>query len=163
MEAAASNVSPIRQLSLDAGGRAPDKAIIGAFSWGAGTKDLDFEVDKGADVRITLVARVTGVPNRDKYDAHGHVTQTVREHELRVDGIESIEVVKTRAFVTAAEAAAEEDAAGDGDDGAVGGGEAAPEDAAPAEEPAPDEQPAEEAAPDAAPGAEAEADPFANA
>lgn len=158
MEAAASNVSPIRQLSLDAGGRAPDKAIIGAFSWGAHTKDLDFEVPKGSDVKITLTARVTGVPNRDKYDAHGHVTQTIREHELRVDSIEAIEVVSARAYVTAAEAAAEEDAAGDGDDGAVGSGEPAPEDPAPA-----DEQPAEEPAPDAAPGAEAEGDPFATA
>jgi hypothetical protein len=103
---------------------------------------------------------VTGVPNRDKYDAHGHVTQTVREHELRVDGIEAIEVVKTRAFVTAAEAAAEEDAAGDGDNGAVGGGEPAG-DEQPAEGSGPDEEPGP--APDAAPAAEAEGDPFATA
>lgn len=149
---AASNVSPIRQLSLDAGGRAPDKAIIGAFSWGAHTKDLDFEVPKGSDVKITLTARVTGVPNRDKYDAHGHVTQTIREHELRVDNIESIEVVNPRAFVTAAEAAAEGDDP-EANDGAVGGGEPAPAEAATDGDDAPAEEPAQEP----------EADPFANA
>ena len=166
MEAgAAGNVVQLRQLSLDAGGATVDESVIGTFSFAAGMKDLDVEFKKGSDVRFTFVARVTGVDTEDKYDGHGNIARTIRGHDFRVDQVELAELVNPRAYKTAAEAAAEEDAAGDGDEGALGGAEPVDDDG----DPDPDAQAAADAEAeraaeeDAAPAAESEPepDPFA--
>lgn len=143
MEAgAASNVVRMRQLSLDAGGATVDSSRIDGVTWAAGTKDLEGEFKKGSDVRMTVIMRTVGIHPVDKYDGHGNIAETIRGHDFRIDTVESIEVVNPRAYKTAAEAAAEEDAAGDGDEGAVGGGEPAADASTEGDAPA-DQPPAE--------------------
>lgn len=97
------SVTPIRQLSLDVGGRAPDKIEVGALSWGATVKELDRDLVKGSDVEITMRARVTGGGSIDKYDAHGHVTQTIKAVALRVDEL-AISAVSVDAYEEATDA-----------------------------------------------------------
>lgn len=141
--AAADNVVPMRkQLSLDPGGATVDTAKIGGITWAAGTKDLDEELVKGSDVRVTLVARVTGVPFDDKYDAHGHIAETIRSHDLRIDSIEQIETVSARAYTTAAEAEQElEEEQAKAADAPLGGEPAADDDGEGAGKPAAEEEP----------------------
>lgn len=149
MSDAAEKVVPLRrQLSLDPGGATVDTAKVGGLTWAAGTKDLDEQLVKGSDVRITLVARVTGVPFEDKYDAHGNISETIRSHDLRIDTIESIETVRARAYTTAAEAEQElEEEREKAAEAPLGGEPADGDGEPPAEEPAADES---------------EADPFAD-
>lgn len=105
-----------RQLTLIAGGATVDTAVIGGVSFAAGTKELDAQFKKGDDVRIEVVARVTGVNCVDKYDAHGNIAETIRKHGLRVDEVRSVGLERAQAAVTAAEAQAEDDAREDGDE-----------------------------------------------
>jgi hypothetical protein len=72
-----------QQLSLIAGGATVDTSTIGSIKWGAETRDLDGQFQKGDDVAVALVARVVKVEFEDKYDAHGNVTETIRRHTLR--------------------------------------------------------------------------------
>lgn len=125
MPEAESNVVPMRkQLSLDPGGATVDVSKIGGIAFAAGTKDLDDkEFKKGSDVRIVMVARVTETHFKDNYDGHGNISVTDRLHDLRVDAVESIELVNPRAYKTAAEYEAElAEKRAQEDDGAVGGG-----------------------------------------
>lgn len=95
-----------------AGGATVDTSKIDSVRFAAGTKELDAQFRKGSDVRVTVIARVTGTPVDDKYDAHGNVAETIRGHRLRIDEVESIELVRADAAKTAAAAAAEGDPAG---------------------------------------------------
>lgn len=141
-------VTPLRgrQLTLIAGGATVDTSVIGGVSFAAGTKDLDAQFKKGDDVRIEVVARVTGVNCVDKYDAHGNIAETIRKHGLRVDEVRVVELERAQAAVTAAEAQAEDDARESGDE--------------PAPEPAfePDEGDDPNVDPDAEPEPEPEGD-----
>lgn len=110
MEAAtASKPTPIRQkqFTLDAGGAIPDTAEIGSVTFAAGTKALADEIKKGSDVAVTLTARVVEVHTADKYDAHGHVSETIRRHDLRIDDIQVDDVVP-QAFTLAAAAGSDD-------------------------------------------------------
>lgn len=106
-------------LTLDIGGATVDTSVIAGLSWAKGTKDLEREFKKGSDVRITLVARVTEVGAKDKYDGDGNISETVKGHKFRADELESIELVAEADFTTVAEAASADaeaaaDAAADG-------------------------------------------------
>jgi hypothetical protein len=139
-EAAESNVVPMRQLSLDPGGATVDVSAIGTISIPKELKDLEqVEFKKGSDVKITLTARVVDISFPDHYDSHGNIAKTERLHHLRVDDVESVDLVTARAYKTAAEYEEElaEKRAAEGD-GAVGGGIPTGEGDAADENPEPD-------------------------
>lgn len=89
-----------KQLSLSAGGATVDVSEIAGFGFAAGTKKLDGEFKKGADVEVTLRCRVTAVKLVDQYDSQGNVAVTVREHTLRVDEVASADLVNAQAYRT---------------------------------------------------------------
>lgn len=95
-------------LTLDIGGATVDASEIQSLTWAKGTKDLPRGFSKGSEVRLTVIARVVGVKGTDKYDSHDNISETVRGHFLRVDEVETCELVSTDNFRTVADAAADE-------------------------------------------------------
>jgi len=75
-----------KQLTLEVGGATVDTSTIGSIQWAAEVRNVgQREFDKGDDVELRIVARVVGVDIKDRYDAHGNVAETIRQHELRID------------------------------------------------------------------------------
>lgn len=80
-----------QQLTFDVGGEKPTESVI-RISGGVFTSR---ELSKGEEIHLQVVdadgqvvaegyGRVVGVAFKDRFDEHGHVTETERSHSVKV-------------------------------------------------------------------------------
>lgn len=110
-------VPPQNQLFSDRiGGATIDRAEIKSLRLAKGVGELKAENDlgKGDDVEIRIVARVVEGGGKDKYDAHGNISETTKRLALRVDELDIVSI-NQGAFV--ADMPSDDPAPDDDDDG----------------------------------------------